>query len=58
VGDEFTTGDGTQAWSTQADLVLSPHDAARCENVIRSTLAERQRLYQPFADARRKIESD
>lgn len=58
VGAEFTTGDGTQAWATQADLVLSPHDAAGCENVIRSTLAERQRLYQPFSDARRKIESD
>ncbi len=52
------TADGTQAWATQADLVLSPHDAGRCENVIRSTLAERKRLYQPFVDARRKIESD
>ena len=49
VGDEFRTGDGTQAWAAQADLVLHPDDAARCEHLIRSTMAERKRLYQPLA---------
>ncbi len=58
VGDEFRSGDGTQAWSAQADLVLSTADAARAEGLVRATLAERRRLYQPFLDARRKIESD
>ncbi len=58
VGDEFRSGDGTQAWATQADLVLSTADATRAENLIRATLAERKRLYQPFLDARRRIESD
>jgi predicted Zn finger-like uncharacterized protein len=58
VGDEFRTADGTQAWSVQADLVVNPADMGRCEHVIRSTMAERKRLYQPFLDARRRIESD
>jgi len=58
VGDEFRTADGTQAWSVQADLVINPADAGRCEHHIRTTMAERKRLYQPFFDARRRIESD
>jgi hypothetical protein len=33
-------------------------DAETCDGFIRSTLAERKRLYQPFVDARRKIEED
>jgi len=58
VGDEFRTADGTQAWSVQADLVVNRADAGRCEHVIRATIAERKRLYQPFLDARKRIESD
>ena len=58
VGEEFRTGDGTQAWVAQADLVVHPNDAARCEHVIRGTLQERKRLYQPIVDARRRIETD
>jgi hypothetical protein len=58
VGEEFRTADGTQAWVAQADLVVHPNDASRCEHLIRSTLSERKRLYQPLVDARRKIESD
>jgi hypothetical protein len=58
VGEEFRTADGTQAWAAQADLVVNPADAGRCEPLIRSTMTERKRLYQPLVDARRKIESD
>ena len=58
VGEEFRTADGTQAWAAQADLVVNPADAGRCEHLIRSTMAERKRLYQPLVDARRRIESD
>jgi predicted Zn finger-like uncharacterized protein len=58
VGDEFRSGDGTQAWAAQADLVIHPADAPRAENLIRAVMAERKRLYQPFLDARRKVESD
>ncbi len=58
VGDEFRTADGTQAWVAQADLVVHPNDATRCDHLIRSTMAERKRLYQPMLDARRRIEAD
>ena len=58
VGDEFRTAEGTQAWAAQADLVIHPNDAARCEHIIRSTITERKRLYQPLLDARRRIETD
>jgi len=58
VGEEYATANGTQAWAAQADLVLHPHDAGRCENVLRATLEEKRRLYQPFEDASRRIESD
>ena len=58
VGEEFRTSDGTQAWAAQADLVVHPADAGRCEHLVRSAMAERKRLYQPFVDAARKIEAD
>jgi predicted Zn finger-like uncharacterized protein len=58
VGEDFRSADGTQAWVAQADLVVHPNDAARCEHLIRSTLTERKRLYQPLVDARRRIETD
>jgi predicted Zn finger-like uncharacterized protein len=58
VGDEFRTADGTQAWAAQADLVVNSADAGRCEHLIRATMAERKRLYQPLVDARRRIETE
>jgi predicted Zn finger-like uncharacterized protein len=58
VGEEFRSGDGTQAWAAQADLVMHPADAPRCENLFRAVMAEHKRLYQPFLDARRRIETN
>jgi predicted Zn finger-like uncharacterized protein len=58
VGAQFRTGDGVQAWAAQADLVLNPADTGRAEAFIRATMAERRRLYQPFADARRRLDAD
>jgi hypothetical protein len=58
VGNEFRSGDGTQAWAAQADLVLNPADATRSEHLIRATITERKRLYQPLVDARRRVETD
>jgi predicted Zn finger-like uncharacterized protein len=58
IGDEFRSGDGTQAWAAQADLVLAAADVHRCENLIRATIGERKRLYQPYLDARRRVEGD
>jgi predicted Zn finger-like uncharacterized protein len=57
VGEEFRSGDGTQAWAVQADLVLHPSDTARAEHLIRATMNERKRLYQPLEDARRRVEA-
>jgi predicted Zn finger-like uncharacterized protein len=57
VGDEFKSGDGTQAFVALADLVLSTRDAAGAEIAIRNTLAERTRLFQAFTDARRRFEA-
>jgi predicted Zn finger-like uncharacterized protein len=58
VGEDFSTADGTQAWAAQADLVINPRDVEICENVLRATLTERKRLYQPYLEARRRIETE
>jgi predicted Zn finger-like uncharacterized protein len=58
VGEEFRSGEGTQAWGVQADLVLHPSDIARAEHLVRATMTEKKRLYQPLVDARRRIESE
>jgi hypothetical protein len=55
VGDEFKTGDGTQAWAAQADLVIG-RDGGDVESVLLNTMAERTRLFQVFLDARRRYE--
>jgi hypothetical protein len=55
VGDEFKTGDGTQAWVAQADLVIG-RDAGDVEPVLLNTMAERTRLFQAVQDARRRFE--
>ena len=57
VGEEYKTGDGTQAWSQTADLVLNPRDAGRTDTLLASTPAERRRLYQVFQDARKRFEA-
>jgi len=57
VGDEFKTGDGTQAFAAMADLVVAPRDVAGAEGVLRGTLSERTRLYQLFNDARARFEA-
>jgi predicted Zn finger-like uncharacterized protein len=58
VGDEFRTGDGTQAFVLQADLVVNPRDAAAVEVPMLRAIAERARLYQAFNEARRATGSD
>jgi predicted Zn finger-like uncharacterized protein len=55
VGDEFKTGDGSQAYAVQADLVVG-RDAGEVEHVLLNTMAERTRLYQVFLDAKRRLE--
>jgi predicted Zn finger-like uncharacterized protein len=57
VGDEFKTGDGTQAWSVMADLVIAARDVPNADATLLPTLAERTRLYQVFLDARKRQEA-
>jgi hypothetical protein len=56
VGNEFKSGDGTQAWTCLADLVVNAKDAAAADMMFRATLAERTRLYQVFLDAKKRHE--
>lgn len=56
--DEFATSDGTKAWAAQADLVINPKEADSCDGAIKAALQERKRLYQPFLDAQRRIETE
>lgn len=56
VGDEFKSGDGTQAFLVMADLVLSAREAGAGDLAIRATIAERKRLYQAYDDSRKKYE--
>jgi len=56
IGDEFKTGDGAQAFAVTADLVVNSRDVGSADAVLRSSLAERARLYQVFLDARHRFE--
>jgi CheY-like chemotaxis protein len=57
VGDQFKSGDGTQAFLVMADLVLSTREAAAADQLIRGAVAERKRLYQAFDEARKRFEA-
>lgn len=56
IGDEFSSGDGTQAFVLQADLVLTPGDVSGAEGLLRSVLGEREFIYSAFLEARRRFE--
>jgi predicted Zn finger-like uncharacterized protein len=55
-GEEFKTGDGTQAWAVLADLVLATRDVGMAENAIRTVMSERNRIYQVYVEAKRRYE--
>ena len=57
VGDEFKTGDGTQAWAVMADLVIAARDISHADAVLVPALSERTRLYQVYSDARKRYEA-
>ncbi|MGH9459629.1 MAG: zinc-ribbon domain-containing protein [Vicinamibacteria bacterium] len=56
LGNEFSSGDGTQAFSAMADLVLNPKDVGGSEDLLRSTLAERDRIYRSFLEAQARLD--
>jgi len=51
VGDEFKTGEGTQAFAVLADLVIHSNDVANGERLVAKSMIERRRVYQTFWDA-------
>ncbi|HEY3120144.1 MAG TPA: zinc-ribbon domain-containing protein [Vicinamibacteria bacterium] len=57
VGDDFKTGDGAQAFAAVADLVVNPRDAAVLDVTLTNAMSERTRLYQAYADARKRFEA-
>jgi predicted Zn finger-like uncharacterized protein len=57
VGDEWKSGDGLQAFTVCADLVLHSRDAPSADVTLRSTVQERQRMYQAYSDARHRHEA-
>jgi len=57
VGDEYTTGDGVQAFVVHGDMVISSPDAGSCEVALRDRLIERNRLFKVFVDCKRKDEA-
>ena len=57
VGENLKTGDGTQAFVLQADFVVNPKDAGSAEGALLNTMAERNRVYQAFLEARKRIEA-
>lgn len=57
VGDDFKTGDGTQAFAAVADLVVNPRDAGVLDVTLTNAMTERTRLYQAYSDARKRFEA-
>ena len=57
VGEDLKTGDGTQAFVLQADFVVNPRDAVGAEGALLNTMAERNRVYQAFLEARKRMEA-
>jgi len=57
VGEDLRTGDGTQAFVLQADFVVNPKDAGSVEGALLNAMAERNRVYQAFVEARKRAEA-
>ena len=51
VGDEFKTGETTQAFSALSDLVANGKELGALDDLLRKTVVDRSRLYQVFLDA-------
>lgn len=54
VGNEFKTGNGTQAFAAMADFVCHAQETETAENLLRSTILEKSRLYRAYLDVERK----
>lgn len=56
VGDEYKTGDGTQAFACYVDLVVAAKEAGNCDALLGAVVGERQRMYQAFTEAKRRYD--
>ena len=57
VGNDLNSGDGVQGFASMADLVLSPNDIGTSDELLRSTVNERTRLYRTFLDAQVRLDA-
>ena len=57
VENDLSSGDGMQAFAAMADLVLSSKDIGASDELLRSTIDERTRLYQTFLDAQVRLDA-
>ncbi len=57
VGNDLNSGDGVQAFVSMADLVLSPNDIGASDELLRSAMNERTRLYQSFLVAQVRLDA-
>lgn len=58
VGDNFRTGDGTQAFVAAADLVAHPSGLGDVGTFLAQRMDERTRVYRAFNDAERRRDRD
>jgi CheY-like chemotaxis protein len=57
VGQEYTTGDATQAFVVNGDLVVHSKDAASCEVLVRDIAIERNRVFRVFVESKRRADA-
>jgi hypothetical protein len=57
IGPDLKTGDGTQAFTLVADLVVNDKDAGAADALFQTTLAERARLFHTFIDVKHRHET-
>jgi len=58
VGDDVVTGDGSQAFKLQADMVINGGELATAGMGIREVMFERKRVYQAYFDAMTRLEHE
>ena len=57
VEDKYKTGNTNEAFAAMADFVCHPQDIPAAEGLLRTTIAEKGRLYRSYLDVLRKKEA-
>ena len=58
IGDDVVTGEGSQAFKLQADMVINSGELATAGLSVREVMFERKRIYQAYVDALTRFEHD